>query len=747
MAGEEPETPKTVEVPPAPASADPGIPAAETTEVASESTPASAVGTRLANGCRHLLAGLRHTVNTRHQTDDEIRRLLVQRQLHAYNALRETAREELDEVRSRITKLELRGADEGWSTEQRHEVKSLRDERKRREQALRDLLKQPFAPVQPSRAKITSARRASSTRRFVALVALLVAVAAMIVARPQMLLLMLPAAVVALWWVGRHPPVLAQRDVPERLLRPELALPAVDATTAGEELPEELRPYRIADATTVEEAEEALRRALVHERCDIESVTDGRKEPWGWSARVTFRTGTPDQLNGVETNKNVITVLKLRRAGLLVEADPDAGEACTVRMLMRDPFTPELVGTVPYRAPLSSSISDTHDFGVGMDAAALAYTLAGLMLMMVADSGGGKSGIMLAMAEAATSTRDAVVINLDPVGTGVGDLGPAITLDACMDDKQINAVLKFLLKLCSSRAQQRAAYGWGNKWRVSPEHPAFCVFVDEWPQLSEKNKQLLIKLLLLGRKEAIWFYAGSQFGTKEYLGGAIGPKLSAKMLGACRGVDVTELLGGGALAEGYRADLLRPATHTERNDAGQIYAMGLPGMPNRALRYQVREISPEYAARVGAERARMGLPDVTHTLTEAGLIDAWRELKGPSAGAPSAAGDDSVVDADVIAEDVPSIVWAFVEAFDQEGDPAYLTMDQLHVYLRKADPDRWDRWGDLDDRGRLRELGKALSRELRNLGVALSSEKITELDGDPKGYYAEAVRQALAAES
>ncbi|MFJ8314049.1 MULTISPECIES: hypothetical protein [unclassified Streptomyces] len=701
--------------------------------------------TRVAAGGRHLVAGLRHRVLTGHQSDEEIRRILVQRQLVAYEELRENAGTELDDVRARISKVELLGAEDGWTPEQRHTAKALRDERKRREQALRDLTKQSFAAVQPTAAQIKRARHVGSTQRFVGLVVVLAAITALIVVRPQLLLLALPGAVVALWWVGRQPPTLAQRAVPERLLaRPELAPPAKGADAPGGEDEEELQPYPIAEATTPEEAEEALRRAIVREGGDIESVTGGRREPWGWSARAVFNTGSPDQLNEGETYRNLITLLRLRRNGLLIETDPEAGAACDVRLVQRDPFTPEVVGPVPYRAPRSTSILDVHDFGVAMDATQLAYSLAGLMLLMVADSGGAKSGVMLAMAEAATSTRDAIVVNIDPVGTGVGDLGPAITLDATMDEKKITAVLKFLLKLCTARARQRAAYGWGNKWRVSPEHPAFCVFVDEWPQLSDKNKALFIRVLLLGRKEALWFYGAAQFGTKEYLGAAIGPKLSARMLGPCRRADVTELLGPGTIAEGYRPDLLRAATHTARNDAGQIYAQGLPGLADRAMRYQVREVTPDYAARVGAERAADGLPDVTHTLTEAGLIDAWRALQTVCADMSLAADSD---ESEEPAGDVPPILLTIISAFVQEDDPAYLTMDQLHTQLRKEDPDRWGRWHDKDDQGRLRELGKALSRELREAGVELSSEKLSELKGAPRGYRLDAVQRALQSAS
>ncbi|MEV5567866.1 hypothetical protein AB0L54_34185 [Streptomyces sp. NPDC052196] len=711
------------------------------TEPAADNAEQPAALTRLAHGARHLGAGVRHRLLTGHQSDDEIRRILVQKQLAAYEDLRENASTELDAVRGRISKLELIGAEEGWTPEQRHQAKALRDERKRREQAVGDLVKTPFAPVQPTPAQIRAARRTSSTWRLVGLLVALVALGALLVARPQLLLLAIPGAVLALWWIGRQPPALAQRPVPERLLmRPELALPVKGTDAPGAEEEAELAPYPIAEATTPAEAEEALRRAIVREGGKVEAVTAGRREPWGWSARVTFSSGSPDDLNKDDTYKALITTLKIRRNGLLVEGDPEAGAACTVRAIMRDPFTPELVGPAPHRAPKSASILDTHDFGVAMDATSLCYSLAGLMLLMVADSGGAKSGIMLAMAEAATSTRDAVVLNLDPVGTGVGALGPAITLDATLADRKIGLVLDFLLKLCTARARQRAAYGWGNKWQVSEQHPAFCVFLDEWPQLSEGNKKRLIKLLLLGRKEAIWLYAGSQFGTKDYLGGAIGPKLSAKMLGPCRKVDVVDLLGGGALAEGYRADLLRAATHTERNDAGQIYAQGLPGMANRAMRYQVREILPDHAARVGAERAAAGLPDVTQTLVEGGLLDAWNTLKAAcAADVVSGVDDDDGQDP----SDVPPILLAIIEAFVQEGDPAYLTLDQLHLHLRKGDPGTWDRWDDLDAKGRRRELGKTLSRELRRASLTLSSERIKELPEEPRGYRLEAVQQAL----
>ncbi|WP_432041025.1 hypothetical protein [Streptomyces chartreusis] len=726
-----------------PAAAAPEAPEAPADTADGESTAAAGLGrrtvTRIGQGARHVGASVQHTLTTGHQSDEEFRRLLVQRQLAVYDEVRETAREELDDVHKRITRLERIGAEEGWTPEQRQEVKILRDQRKNRSAALKDLMKTEFVPVQPTADQIKRARRAGSTRRFLALLVVIGLLGLLLVRAPQLLLLVLPVGVAVLWWLGGRPPTLVQRPVPERLLaRAELALPSQAGAAAGAVDPEEPRQYPIADVATAEEAEEAVRRVITAVGGDLAGVSDGHREPWGWSVRVRFRDGSPDDLNEDKTYRRLITAWRLRRNGLLIEADPEFGDTCTLRLVMRDPFTPELVGAVPYRAPLSTSIVDRFDFGVGMDGSELAFSLAGLMLIMVGDTGSGKSGIALALAEAVTSTRDAVLINLDPAGAGVGELGPAITLDACMDQTLIGNVLDFLIKLCSARARQRMAHGWGNKWRMSPEHPAFVVHMDEWPQLSEKNKKKLIRAIIIGRKEGVWFEGFSQWGTKDYLGDAIGPKMPGKILGACRRVDVTELLGGGSIGEGYRADLLQPATHTEAGDAGQIYAQGLPGMPKRPVRYKFREITSEYAARIGAERAAAGLPDVTHTLTEAGMIKEWRKLLAAAAGsAPVVGGDDDE-------PDVPHILLVIAEAFVQEDDPEFLTLDQVHRYLRKDDAAKWGKWDDRDDKGRLRELGKALARELRDAGVTLSSERITEAEGQPRGYYAAVVQQALA---
>ncbi|KIZ17362.1 hypothetical protein [Streptomyces natalensis] len=691
-------------------------------------------------GLRHAWAATAHWTTLAYMSDEEIRRRMVKRHLDTYLEQREDVTADINRLGKKAQKLTRDAVDFGLTTEEGRRLKDLGTELKLRRTAGAALAQIPFdiAAVQPTREQIRRYRTVRALGRFAGVLLPAGSTAlALVLAAPAAGLVAVPVLAGAAWWLGRHPLALTQRALPAYLVGPrELEKPDMPTVSKEHEtVQEEAKPFPIRDVTSCEDAQEALRRALLAQGCDIEGITGVVREPWGWTARVVFASGSPEELAETGTYRRLITLLKLRRNGLLVETDPESGDTCTVRMILTDPFTPELVGPAPYRAPLSMSITDLADYGVAMDATPLAFTLAGLMLLMVADSGGGKSGVMLAMAEVATACYDAVTLNLDPAGTGIGDLEQAITLSACMDDEAICAVLEFLLSWCSARARQRARYGWGNKWRVSREHPAVCVFGDEWPQLSERAKRLLVRLLLLGRKEAIWVYAGSQFGTKDYLGEAIGPKLSAKLLGACRRVDITELLGAGAVAEGYRADLLQAATHTQPNDAGQIYATGLPGMPNKPTRYQVREITPEHAARVAAERRTAGLVDLGHTLTEAGLLHQWRALQKLCAALRAGTAD----------REVPPVLQLLRGAFTKEDDPAFLTMDQIHTCLKAADPARWGAWDDRDDVSRLRELGKALSRALRDAGVDLPSERLKELAGQPRGYRLTAIQDAIEA--
>lgn len=491
-------------------------------------------------------------------------------------------------------------------------------------------------------------------------------------------------------------------------------------------------PYPIAQATTPQEAADCLWRALRAESVDVGWVGDGERFPWGWQLTVRVKSGSPDDISANATHKGLITRLRLPRgSGVQVEPWEDPGDTCTVRLVQRNPFA--TMGELPYRPPLSRSINDVADFGLVMDTSPLAFSLAGLMLLMVADSGAGKSGVMLSLGEVTTACYDAVTFNIDPYGSGIADLGGAITASA-HSDEQIIAVLRFFLNLAKARARMRHKYRMGNTWKPSREHPAVCLFVDEWPKLSDEAKELLIELLLVGRKEAVWVFGGSQFGTADYLGAPIGPKVAARLLGSCRGDDVTALLGAGALAEGYRADRLTPAVSpTDLRDAGVIYAKGLPGMPDRPVRYKFREVTVDQATQLGEERAAAGLPSIAADCAEAGLdLDALLAL----------------CNSDPDERPLPSIL-ASIQYAMEASDSAYLgyvPVDEVVARLREEDDKAWSRWDHMDATARRREQGKEIARRLKEHGIALTTERVGDAS-DPQRkitvYKRDAVERAI----
>ncbi|MFD0394338.1 hypothetical protein ACFQ3Z_26525 [Streptomyces nogalater] len=154
-------------------------------------------------------------------------------------------------------------------------------------------------------------------------------------------------------------------------------------------------------------------------------------------------------------------------------------------------------------------------------------------------------------------------------------------------------------------------------------------------------------------------------------------------------------------------------------------------MPNRPIRYQVREVTDAHAAQLGAERAAAGLPDLTHTLTEAGLWQPYQDLltrcRADSTPPPAP----------------PAILLTLRDAFRAEQDPDALTVAQLAEHLIADDADRWSRWDERVDR--LAMIGRHLRKALTDAGVELSSTRLRHLPGEPTGYLLADVKTALQA--
>jgi hypothetical protein len=123
--------------------------------------------------------------------------------------------------------------------------------------------------------------------------------------------------------------------------------------------------------------------------------------------------------------------------------------ACAIlRLVSGDPFA--TAPAMPYRAPKSVSITDRFRFGTSVGGDPLDLSLAGVMGLWVAASGGGKTGILQALAESTTACRDNITIDLDPHGDGLEDLYDAVRITA-RTHEQIEAVLLFFLMSCRRR--------------------------------------------------------------------------------------------------------------------------------------------------------------------------------------------------------------------------------------------------------------------------------------------------------
>lgn len=366
--------------------------------------------------------------------------------------------------------------------------------------------------------------------------------------------------------------------------------------TAAEERSGE--PYPIAEATTPEQAADCLERALLKEGVPVAEVSQVRREDWGWAMLVRVHEGTPAAI--ISAAANLETPLDLPVGGVKVQPMLARRSCAVVRLVSGDPFAS--APPLPHRAPGSLSITDKARVGTSIAGDPLEITLAGVIAAVVAASGGGKTGILQALAEYSTACRDTITIDLDPHGDGLEDLEPAVRLTG-RSQEQIEATLLWLLMLSKGRARLRKRFGMGRKWTVSPERPAFVVFIDEFPKLSALGKQLAFDLALVGRKEGVWLIFASQGATKTYTGESFFQSLKLKMVGPCKVGDTRAVFGEGSTQQGWAPHTLSPATDTDSADAGHIYAEGIPGVPDEPIEYKVHEIPSETLAKLAAERA------------------------------------------------------------------------------------------------------------------------------------------------
>lgn len=399
------------------------------------------------------------------------------------------------------------------------------------------------------------------------------------------------------------------------------AAPEHDAITVGPGVVLDLDgpPFPLAQCDSADQVRVCVWRALKAESVPVADVYDIVRQQWGWQCVVRVSEGTPEAI--IAKAGALETRFDLPANGLRPQPMVERRACAILRLVEGDPFA--TAPGLPYRAPLSLSILDKTRYGTSVGGDPLEMSFAGVMGLVVAASGGGKTGILQAIGEITTACRDNITIDIDPHGDGLEDLHDAVRLTA-RTTEQIEAVLLFLLMLSKGRARLRKKLGMGRKWDISVKRPHFTVPFDEFPKASKLAKKLAFELLLVGRKEAVTEILASQGGTTLYLGENIAQMIAYKAVGPCKVGDTRAVFGDGAVGEGWMPHKLSPATDTDPKDAGHLFVQGVPGKADEPIEYKVHEIPSATLRKLATERKDAGLVEPDQE-----SLDAMREVDLP----------------------------------------------------------------------------------------------------------------------
>jgi S-DNA-T family DNA segregation ATPase FtsK/SpoIIIE len=522
---------------------------------------------------------------------------------------------------------------------------------------------------------------------------------------PAALLLTLLGAVFALAvvWVQGKRPTVRRPAVPKLLF-----VPSAPPAHTELEAPPEPEPFPIREAgRDPRRAREAVALALRKERAQVADVAVPTETDWGWSAPIVLSGGTLGDL--IKVLPRMATTLRVGENRLLAQrTDAEDGAAVTLRVLTSDPFAAP--PPPPVREPLSCSITDPVSIGISIDGEATPVVMAGQHVLIVSDTGGGKSTMVRTMADYVTACTDAVAVDIDPTGRGLGPLGP------CAAHRALNAQdAETLLEQLLSEAEARiAALGPAeDNWTVTPQRPAVVAFVDEWPRLTKQGKQLALALLRIGRKARVTLVVCTQDATTDVLGDAVADTFGVRIMLPCRQADVPLVVGqADAVSRGWLPHLLVASPgEWEPADAGRFYCI-TPRHREAVLRY-VTPIPATVAAARAAERVAAGLPG----------------LDGPRPGRAAA-------------RNIPEVARLLLDAFAAEGDPKELTVAQIADHLEATDPATWGRWAGRPDR--LAMVGRALRGRLDRAGLDITTVRLDGVPGRPRVYRLADIHDALS---
>ena len=492
--------------------------------------------------------------------------------------------------------------------------------------------------------------------------------------------------------------------------------------------PEDGDPFPIADARNRTEAAECVRRALVSEGIAVAEVEANRRHAWGWEVTVKLAKGKPADI--VTKSADLETPLDLPENGLMCQPVRTSRGQVVLRLVQSDPFAK--MPTAPERKPNSRRLKDKQLLACRMDGQQFEASLLGVHGIVVAASGGGKSIILRDIGDALTACSDVLVGDLDPGGNGLAPLAEAMGVRAIGDDNmgQIEAILDQALKIAKGRPQLFHRLGMKENWEPSPDRPAIVLIVDEFPTLSDRAKELAIKILRVGRKSRVQLVIAATEATKDALLAAIAELFHLRIVGPCRHQDVVQVFGAGAVGEGWRPDRLDPAEGNaegdDLRDASQAYIRGCGS--REPIKYKFLYLEDREGRRRAKERAAAGRP----------VVDA-ESLKAAGLQRFGATEEDR------LRSDLPKIVMMTRGAFAAADDPKFLSTLAIWEYLVAHAPEEWAlaRFGDDEIRAR-RAAAQAVAAELKKavdgleLAIDMSTAQVT---GGARGYHLATIKQ------
>ncbi|MEV7835379.1 hypothetical protein AB0P12_32865 [Streptomyces subrutilus] len=501
---------------------------------------------------------------------------------------------------------------------------------------------------------------------------------------------------------GRNP-ARRRPPVPKLLFIP----PSAPAHTelAADPDPEPV-PFALREAgRDPRQVREAVRLALRKEGVRDADVLVPDETAYGWRVPIVLGSGTPAQL--VATLPKAATTLRVGESRIMAQpADPDDAARLDLTILTRDPFVNP--PAYPERAPGSCTITDPFSLGPSMDGDPTRVYLPGQHILIVSDTGGGKTSAVQAIAEYVTACRDAVVVDIDPAKRGLKALAPTAAMTA-RTPEEAETVLAALL----DRAQRRIASmpPTQDQWIATQDGPAVLVIVDEYPKLSKRGKALAVELLRLGREALITLLICTQDATGDVLGDAIADVFGIRIMLPCRAADVPLVVGrADAIGRGWLPHLLEASPEIGvPADAGRFYCL-TPHHRTPVLRYVV-PLPPAEADRRARERVAAGLPRLES------------DTPAPTVVAP------------------PTVA-LLLAAFATHGDPEELSVAQIAEHLCGADPATWRQWDARKDR--LAMIGRTLQARLKREDVTIGTHRLDALSGRPTGYRLADIRGALS---